>query len=219
MLRGRSERHAVPASQHWSTDVEVRIVTGQRDTSTAQTPGMLRRGRGARPSARRASGSATSRRQGVRSAAPPRRGRERDLHHQRPRALPLRRQAGDTWSRPTPGDFVFVPPYLVHQEINASADEPVDMIVARSSQENVVVNVDLPDRRRRRVNHGLSNESTTSKCASRRRLRDDDVSQLKIGDHVRITGVDLHGARRRPQPHDRDPRTPAASCRSTSRAS
>lgn len=42
------------------------------------------------------------------------------------------------------GDFVFVPPYVVHQEINASDDEPVDMVVARSSQENIVVNVDLP---------------------------------------------------------------------------
>jgi uncharacterized RmlC-like cupin family protein len=44
----------------------------------------------------------------------------------------------------TAGDFVFVPPYLVHQEINASADVPVDMVVARSSQENIVVNVDVP---------------------------------------------------------------------------
>ena len=34
--------------------------------------------------------------------------------------------------------------HLVHQEINASGDTPVDMVVARSSQENVVVNVDLP---------------------------------------------------------------------------
>jgi uncharacterized RmlC-like cupin family protein len=42
------------------------------------------------------------------------------------------------------GDFVFVPPYLVHQEINASPDFAVDMVVARSSQENIVVNVDLP---------------------------------------------------------------------------
>jgi hypothetical protein len=32
----------------------------------------------------------------------------------------------------------------VHQEINASGDAVVDMVVARSSQENVVVNVDLP---------------------------------------------------------------------------
>jgi uncharacterized RmlC-like cupin family protein len=42
------------------------------------------------------------------------------------------------------GDFIFVPPHLVHQEINASTDEAVDMIVSRSSQDNVVVNVDLP---------------------------------------------------------------------------
>jgi uncharacterized RmlC-like cupin family protein len=41
------------------------------------------------------------------------------------------------------GDFVFVPPYLVHQEINASSDEPVTMIVARASQENIVVNVEV----------------------------------------------------------------------------
>lgn len=44
-----------------------------------------------------------------------------------------------------PGDFIFVPPFLVHQEINARTDEPVVMVVCRSSQENVVVNVDLPD--------------------------------------------------------------------------
>jgi uncharacterized RmlC-like cupin family protein len=43
------------------------------------------------------------------------------------------------------GDFIFVPPYIVHQEINGSDAEPVLMIVCRSSQENVVVNVDLPD--------------------------------------------------------------------------
>jgi uncharacterized RmlC-like cupin family protein len=43
------------------------------------------------------------------------------------------------------GDFVFVPPYLVHQEINVSDDFQVEMIVARSSQENIVVNVDVPE--------------------------------------------------------------------------
>lgn len=42
------------------------------------------------------------------------------------------------------GDFVFVPPYLVHQEINASDAEAITMIVSRSSQENVVVNVEVP---------------------------------------------------------------------------
>ena len=43
------------------------------------------------------------------------------------------------------GDFIFVPPFIVHQEINGSDENPVHMIVCRSSQENVVVNVDLPD--------------------------------------------------------------------------
>jgi len=42
------------------------------------------------------------------------------------------------------GDFIFVPPYLVHQEINASGTEPVSMVVSRGSQENVVVNVEIP---------------------------------------------------------------------------
>jgi uncharacterized RmlC-like cupin family protein len=43
------------------------------------------------------------------------------------------------------GDFIFVPAYIVHQEINASMDEPVLMVVSRGSQENIVVNVDIPE--------------------------------------------------------------------------
>lgn len=43
-----------------------------------------------------------------------------------------------------PGDFVYVPPNLVHQEINPSDSEPIEMIVARDSAEGVVVNVEAP---------------------------------------------------------------------------
>jgi uncharacterized RmlC-like cupin family protein len=43
-----------------------------------------------------------------------------------------------------PGDFVFVPPYLPHQELNARADEPVEAVVVRSGQEPIVVNLDIP---------------------------------------------------------------------------
>jgi len=43
------------------------------------------------------------------------------------------------------GDFIFVPANLVHQEINASDDVPLVVIVARGGQENVVVNVDMPE--------------------------------------------------------------------------
>jgi uncharacterized RmlC-like cupin family protein len=44
-----------------------------------------------------------------------------------------------------PGDFIFVPPYVPHQEINASPDAPLSCVVVRSGQEPVVVNLDLPE--------------------------------------------------------------------------
>ncbi len=40
-----------------------------------------------------------------------------------------------------PGDFIFVPPYVPHQEINASTDEPLSCVLVRSGQEPVVVNL------------------------------------------------------------------------------
>ena len=42
-----------------------------------------------------------------------------------------------------PGDFVYVPPQAIHQEINVDDVAPVEMIVARDGQENVVVNVEM----------------------------------------------------------------------------
>jgi uncharacterized RmlC-like cupin family protein len=42
-----------------------------------------------------------------------------------------------------PGDFIFVPPYVPHQEINASAGEPLACMVVRSGQTPVVVNLDI----------------------------------------------------------------------------
>lgn len=42
-----------------------------------------------------------------------------------------------------PGDFIFVPPYVPHQEINALPDEPLFCVLVRSDQEAVVVNLDI----------------------------------------------------------------------------
>ena len=41
------------------------------------------------------------------------------------------------------GDFIFVPPYVPHQEINASPDEPLECVLVRSDNEAVVVNLDI----------------------------------------------------------------------------
>ena len=40
-----------------------------------------------------------------------------------------------------PGDFIYVPPYVPHQEINASRDEVLECVLVRSDNEAVVVNI------------------------------------------------------------------------------
>jgi uncharacterized RmlC-like cupin family protein len=40
-----------------------------------------------------------------------------------------------------PGDYVFVPPFTPHREENPSADEAAVVVIARSSQEAIVVNL------------------------------------------------------------------------------
>ena len=45
----------------------------------------------------------------------------------------------------TAGDFVWVGPHDLHVEINLSDTEPVRMVVARSTQEAIVVNVAPPE--------------------------------------------------------------------------
>lgn len=43
-----------------------------------------------------------------------------------------------------PGDFVYVPPFVPHQELNARRDEPVEAVIVRSGQEPIVINLDIP---------------------------------------------------------------------------
>jgi uncharacterized RmlC-like cupin family protein len=128
--------------------IEVKVIKpNQRDTSTAQTPGMHRaEGCGAKTvGAEHLWVGHVSVDKGVRSGP---------HHHGELESViyvisgHARFRYGENLEHTIeaePGDFVFVPPYLVHQEINASEDVAVDMVVARSSQENIVVNVDVPE--------------------------------------------------------------------------
>lgn len=43
-----------------------------------------------------------------------------------------------------PGDFIYVPPFVPHQEINASTEQPLSCVLVRSGQEPIVVNLDIP---------------------------------------------------------------------------
>ena len=42
-----------------------------------------------------------------------------------------------------PGGFIFVPPFVPHQELNARDDEPLVCVVVRSGQEPIVVNLEI----------------------------------------------------------------------------
>jgi uncharacterized RmlC-like cupin family protein len=42
----------------------------------------------------------------------------------------------------TPGDFIYVPPYVPHQEINASPNEICEAVVVRDGQDPIVVNLE-----------------------------------------------------------------------------
>ena len=41
------------------------------------------------------------------------------------------------------GDFIFIPPYVPHQEINASPSEVLECVLVRSDNEAVVVNLEI----------------------------------------------------------------------------
>src|SRR4051794_12934069 len=42
-----------------------------------------------------------------------------------------------------PGDFIYVPPFVPHQEINASTSESLECVLVRSGQEPIVVNLEI----------------------------------------------------------------------------
>lgn len=42
-----------------------------------------------------------------------------------------------------PGDFIFVPPFVPHQEINALSDEALACVLVRNDQDPVVVNLQI----------------------------------------------------------------------------
>jgi uncharacterized RmlC-like cupin family protein len=127
------------------TDVSI-IRPGKRDAGTAQTPGMTRLA-GIAASTCGASGlwmGEVSNEPGFRSGA----------HHHgdvESGIYVVSGRAGVRWgpslrerAEAAAGDFIFIPPQLVHQEINLSQEEPLVLIVARGG-ENIVINIDMPE--------------------------------------------------------------------------
>ena len=127
---------------------ELRVVRPhKRDTGTAQTPGMDRAA-GIADTTVGAQGlwlGHVTLGPGVRSGAHHHGGVESGIYVISGRARFRFGEALEPSIEAGPGDFVYVPPEVVHQEINLDPARSIEMIVARNSQENVVVNVPLPE--------------------------------------------------------------------------
>ena len=54
---------------------------------------------------------------------------------------------GETRLETSPGDYVYVPPFVPHREENPSVDEEAVVVIARTTQEAIAVNLEsLQDR-------------------------------------------------------------------------
>jgi uncharacterized RmlC-like cupin family protein len=124
----------------------VRVIPGdQLDPSTAQTPGMDRAAAidFARVGAQKIWAGTVTIHANAKTGAHHHGALESVIYVVRGRA---RMRWGDRLeyvAEAGPGDFIFVPPYVPHQEINASSNETLECVVVRSDNEAVVVNLDI----------------------------------------------------------------------------
>ena len=132
-----------PADPPWKND-GVRVIKGDRlDANTPQTPGMFRQA-----AINHARVGAQKLWAGTVTIAP---DAKTGVHHHgalESVIFVLRGRARMRWgerlefvAEAEPGDFIFVPPYVPHQEINADPGQPLECVLVRSDNEAVVVNI------------------------------------------------------------------------------
>ncbi len=129
----------------WKHDGVRVIPAGSLDGNTAQTPGMDRKAaiNAARVGAQKIWAGTVNIHPNAKTGA---------HHHGELESViyVLRGKARMRWgenlefvAEAGPGDFIYVPPFVPHQEINASPDEVLECVLVRSDNEAVVVNLDI----------------------------------------------------------------------------
>jgi uncharacterized RmlC-like cupin family protein len=134
----------VPADG-WETS-GVRVVPGDSlDANTPQTPGMNRAAAidFARVGARRLWAGTVHIHAGAGTGAHHHGPLESVIYVVRGRARMRWGERLEFTAEAGPGDFIYVPPFVPHQEINASSDETLECVLVRSDGEAVVVNLDI----------------------------------------------------------------------------
>lgn len=141
--------HADPTAtatpRDWKHD-GVQVVPGDRlDGNTAQTPGMDRKAaiNFARVGARKLWAGTVHIHPDAKTGAHHHGPLESVIYVLRGRARMRWGEALEFTAEAGPGDFIYVPPYVPHQEINASADETLECVLVRSDGEAVAINLDI----------------------------------------------------------------------------
>jgi uncharacterized RmlC-like cupin family protein len=123
----------------------VRVVkAGDLDPNTAQTPGMTRAAAitRARMGAEKLWAGTVTIQPGAKTGAHHHGELESVIYVVKGRARMRWGERLEFLVEAGPGDFIYVPPYVPHQEINA-ADELLECVLMRSGQDPVVVNLDI----------------------------------------------------------------------------
>ncbi len=132
-------------TRDWRHDGVQVIPAGTLDPATAQTPGMVRATAidFARAGARKIWAGTVTIKPDAKTGAHHHGALESVIYVVRGRARMRWGERLEYVAEAGPGDFIYVPPYVPHQEINAAASEPLECVLVRSDQEPVVVNLDI----------------------------------------------------------------------------
>ena len=132
-------------TRDWRTDGVKVIPADQLDRNTPQTPGMERAAaiNFARAGAQKIWAGTVKIHANAKTGAHHHGALESVIYVLRGRARMRWGERLEYVAEAGPGDFIFVPPYVPHQEINASSSEPLECVLIRSDSEPVVVNLDI----------------------------------------------------------------------------
>src|SRR4030081_1245752 len=134
-----------PISSKWK-HAGVRVIPGHSlDPNTAQTPGMDRKAaiNFARAGAQKLWAGTVAIRPDARTGAHHPGHLESIIYVVKGKARMRWGEHLQFTAEANPGDFIFIPPYVPHQEINASRDEVLECVLVRTAGEAVPINPDI----------------------------------------------------------------------------
>jgi uncharacterized RmlC-like cupin family protein len=137
--------HDPAQAPHWKHDGVCVVPGDQLDTNTAQTPGMNRAAaiNFARVGAQKLWAGTVHIHANAKTGAHHHGPLESVIYVLKGRARMRWGDALEFTAEAGPGDFIYVPPFVPHQEINASATEVLECVLVRSDGEAVAVNLDI----------------------------------------------------------------------------